>query len=97
MDILQILKNELEKIIDNIDAGNSNISESDCLALIDSIKELSESKISKYQAIKYLNCSIPTFDRLIKEGKLPEGKRQIGFKEKFWYKSDIDKYLKEKC
>lgn len=48
--------------------------------------------MSKYQACQYLNVSRATFDNLVKDGFLPEGKHQAGFKEKYWRRSDILKY-----
>jgi hypothetical protein len=30
---------------------------------------------------------------MVREGKLPQGSRQAGFKEKFWKKSEILKYI----
>ena len=50
-----------------------------------------ETKLSKYQASKYLDVSRATFDNWVKDGKLPEGRKEQGFKEKFWIKSDLDK------
>jgi len=31
---------------------------------------------------------------MVKDGKIPEGKKVIGFKEKRWYKKDLDKVIK---
>jgi excisionase family DNA binding protein len=50
-------------------------------------------KLSKYQACKYLNISRATFDNYVREGKIPKGRKQQGFKELFFYKKDLDKYL----
>ena len=42
-----------------------------------------ENKYSKYQSCKYLGISRATFDRYVKEGLIPPGKKQQGFKEIF--------------
>lgn len=42
-----------------------------------------ESKLSKYQAIKFLGISRATFDNYIAKGLIPKGMEQQGFKEKF--------------
>ena len=94
--MISVVRNLLQKIIDDIDAGNTNISEKDEIKIIESLRELrrKDKPMSKYQAYTYLEISRATFDNMIREGKLPEGKHIAGFKEKFWDKSEIDKYLK---
>lgn len=94
--MLSVLQKLLRKIDKDIDAGNSNIDEQEALEIIGILKEYTrkDSPMSKYQAFTYLNISRATFDNLVKEGKLPEGKKVAGFKELFWYKRDLDKYLK---
>ena len=62
---LDILKNELQRIIDNIDAGNSNYpNEEELEEILDLINKSTntQNKLSKYQACKYLNISRATFD-----------------------------------
>ena len=51
--------------------------------------------MSKYQAFTYIGKSRATFDNLVREGKIPQGVHTAGYKEKSWYKKDLDKYLKE--
>lgn len=89
---LDLLKTCLRNVIYNIDTGNSNITEEQCEELIETINKLtiSESKYSKYQSYHYLGLSRSTFDRYIKDGIIPEGRKESGFKEKFWYKKDLD-------
>ena len=50
--------------------------------------------MSKYEAYSYLNISRAKFDNLVKEGKLPQGKKQQGFKELSWFKKDLDLFIK---
>ena len=94
--MLKVIRNLLQRLLDDIDAGNSNISESDAIEIIDSLKRFTnkERALSKYAACQYLNMSRATFDRYVAEGKLPKGKHEIGFKEKFWLKKDLDEYIK---
>ena len=91
--MLSVIRNLLEKILNDIDAGNSNITEDEGKQIIDMLSSISEPRLSKYQAMQYLNVSRATFDNLVREGKLPEGSRQAGFKEKFWKKSEILQYI----
>ncbi|MBQ9391965.1 MAG: helix-turn-helix domain-containing protein [Lachnospiraceae bacterium] len=81
------------KFLNGIDAGNSNITEQEAQDIITFLNGVADPKLSKYQACQLLNCSRATFDNLVREGKLPEGKRQAGFKEKFWNKQEILKYI----
>lgn len=84
-------------IIDKIDSGNSNINESDGVGIINMLKSFTDKsvKMSKYQACQYLNVSRATFDNYVREGKLPKGKKEAGFKELFYTKKDLD-IFKEK-
>lgn len=91
--MLTIVRNLLKKILDDIDAGNSNITEDEEKQIIDVLTNITEPRLSKYQAMQYLNVSRATFDNLVREGKLPQGSRQAGFKEKFWKKSEILQYI----
>lgn len=92
--MLNCIKRLLLQIIDDIDTGNSNISDDEALEVTKILKKYTRQDVpmSKYQAYTYLNISRATFDNLVKEGKLPKGKKQAGFKELFWYKKDLNKY-----
>lgn len=94
--MLKVIKELLLKIIDDIDAGNSNINEEDALKLVSVVKELTDKtkRLSKYQACQYLNVSRATFDNYVREGRLPRGKHEAGFKELSWSKKDLDNFIK---
>lgn len=96
--MLNVIKEQLLKIIENIDAGNSNISEEDAINTLKYIRELTDQdkRLSKYQACQYLNVSRATFDNYVREGKLPRGKKEAGFKELYWSKRELDNYVKNK-
>ena len=83
----------LEKVINDIDAGNSNIDALEAEEIIEYLTLMTNKyeKLSIYQACKYLNVSRATFDNCVKEGKIPKGRKQQGFKELFYYKHDLDK------
>ena len=91
--MLSIIKNILKNLVKDIDSGNSNITEQEGKEIIELLSTINEDRISKYQACQYLNISRAKFDNLIREGKLPEGRHQAGFKEKYWKKSEILKYI----
>lgn len=95
--MLDVIKNQLLKIIDDIDCGNSSISEEEALELVGVLKKYTRKDLplSKYQAYTYLNISRATFDGLVRSGNLPRGKKIAGFKELVWFKKDLNKYIKD--
>lgn len=94
--MLQVIKKLLLKIIADIDAGNSELSEKEMVEVIDSLKRYNfrEKYISKYQAYTYLNISRAKFDNLVREGLLPRGKKIEGFKELQWSLKEIKDFNK---
>ena len=55
-----------------------------------------EKRLSKYEAYRHLRISRATFDNYVREGKLPRGKKEAGFKELSWNRKDLDKFI-QKC
>ena len=95
--MLKIIKSLLLKVVNDIDAGNTNIDEDEALEIIKVLKRCSDnSRFSKYSACQYLNVSRATFDNYIREGKLPKGKHEIGFKELSWDKATLDEFIKKR-
>lgn len=96
--MVSVLQKLLRKIDQDIDAGNSNLTEEETLEVVEILKEYTrrDKPMSKYQAYTYLNISRATFDNLVSEGKLPKGVKVAGFKELFWYKKDLNKYIENK-
>lgn len=79
--MLEVIRSLLLKIVDDIDAGNSNITEEEAIEIVDSLKRFTdkEKRLSKYAACEYLNVSRATFDNYVREGKLPRGKHEIKY------------------
>lgn len=48
------------------------------------------------QACDYLGVSRATFDNYVKDGFIPRGYKQEGFKELSWNKADLDIFLHNK-
>lgn len=96
--MLNIIKDLLLKVVDNIDSGNSNLSDQEAIQLISHLRNLTdkEQRLSKYQACQYLNISRATFDNYVRSGKLPRGKHTAGFKELNWCKKDLDAFINNK-
>ena len=91
--MIQLLKKGLLDLVDRIDCGNTNISEEDCIKLLELVNEVSNpnEKLSKYQACALLKISRAKFDAKVAEGVIPKGRHQQGFKEIFWIKKDLEK------
>ena len=92
--MLQTIKKLLLKIVDDIDAGNCNITEEEGIKLVEYLRRYTRKDIgmSKYQAYTYLNISRATFDNLVKAGRIPKGKKIEGFKELRWFKKDLNTF-----
>ena len=92
--MLKVIRDLLLKIVDNIDAGNSNISEKEAFEIIDIIKRYTDTTqyYNRTRAAKYLNCSVQSFDLYRKEGKIPEGIKQVGGVRQ-WTKQQLDEYI----
>ena len=89
--MINLIRSLLQNFIDRIDTGNSNLSADEELEVIELLKKYTDKdrKFSKYQACTYLNMSRATFDKYIREGKIPKGKKEAEFKEIFWNESEL--------
>lgn len=89
--MLQVIKNQLLRILDDIDTGNTNMTEEEMIETAKFLKKFNsrEKYISKYQAYTYLNMGRAKFDNLVRAGVLPKGKKVEGFKELRWSLKDI--------
>lgn len=77
----------LREAADKIDAGTCELSESEAMEIM---SVLSHQAMSKEDACIYLNLSRSRFDDLVREGKIPKGRKRRGFKELVFYKDELD-------
>ena len=93
--MLELIKKLLLKIIDDIDKGNSNITEQEGTEILQYLHNLSyrDTRYSKYKACQYLGVSRATFDNYVRNGRIPKGTHEAGFKELSWSKKDLDEAL----
>ena len=83
----RLIVNLLRETADKIDAGTSEITESEAM---DIMSILAHKPMSKEDACIYLNLSRSRFDDLVREGRLPKGRKRRGFKELVWYQDELD-------
>ena len=95
-EIRENLKSILVSLIDGMDAGNTNLTDDEMVFLTDTLRAFTDDKISKYQAARYLGLNEKQFDYKVSKGEIPPGRKQIGFKEKFWYRSDLEHLIRHK-
>lgn len=91
--MLEILKNLLKQLINDLDSGNSTINEKEELEIIQLIQKINSKELSKIESADYLGISRATFDNYVSKGLIPKGRKRQGFKELSWNKIDLDKYL----
>ena len=94
--MLKLVRNLLQQIINDIDAGNSNISyeqELQIVHLLQNINDKDGDRMSKSSACDYLGICRASFDNYVKQGFIPKGEKSQGFHELSWHKYDLDKYL----
>ena len=94
--MINILKKTLLQLVEDIDLGNTNITEEEEVEVIKLIQKLRKDEgMSKYSAYTYLNISRATFDNYVAEGRIPKGQKVIGFKELRWFKKDLDNFINQ--
>lgn len=88
MDVLRtLIARYLKELADKLEVNTSEISESEA---IDILRVIAHEAMSKEQACNYLNLSKSRFDDLIRERKLPKGRKRVGFKELVFYRDELD-------
>ena len=86
-DFKKLVVKYLREVAEKIDSGTSEITESQA---IDVLRVIAHEAMSKEQACVYLNLSRSRFDDLVREKKIPRGQKRTGFKEKVWWKDELD-------
>ena len=82
-----LIAKELRKLADKFDAGTT---EADETQVMDVMSMLTHRVMSKEVACKFLNLSRSRFDDLVREGKIPKGRKRVGFKEKIWFEDELE-------
>ena len=93
---MSLIRTILQNWINDIDAGNTNLSyEQQCslIRLMSNVDLGQENEMNKTEAADYIGVSRATFDNYVRDGFIPKGKQIGKFKELRWYKSDLDLFL----
>lgn len=86
MDRQRILAELLRRTADAIDQGTCTLTNAQASMIID---ELLNRPMSKEQASIYLGIGRSSFDKAIREGIIPRGRKVAGFKELLWFTKDL--------
>lgn len=90
-DANKILKGMLQGAINLVDSGYLSINKEALESLISIVNETCNKsiRISKYEFCQKIHAARSTFDKYVAEGKIPPGRDQVGFKEKYWTLKDV--------
>lgn len=80
----------LRETADKIDAGTCELSEQEAVEIMSAI---SHRVLSKEQDCEFLNLQRSRFDDLVREGRIPRGRKRRGFKELIWYEDELRQYV----
>lgn len=92
MQMLEVLKRHLLRIVDDIDSGNCNLSEEELEQTITLLQQFNTRTqyLNRTQAAEHLHLSQRTFDRYVHDGIIPPGQHRRGDKQLFWSAADLD-------
>jgi predicted DNA-binding transcriptional regulator AlpA len=91
LSLVQIVAKMLRDAANKLDAGNSELSETEAM---DIMAALSHHVMSKDTACRHLNISRSHFDDLVRAKRIPKGRKRVGFKELVWYQDELDEYIR---
>lgn len=91
--ILRVLRNRCAEVVTNIDTGNTNITQEDAETIADLLAFMNEPRLNKYEACRFIGKQRSRFDALVREGKIPKGKKRAGSNELTWAKRDLQRYI----
>lgn len=84
--VREIVVKLLHQYADNIENGTSNITIEEASNILSAVAHIA---MSKEEVCEYLNISRSRFDDLVREGRLPRGKKVKHKNNLVWYKDEI--------
>jgi len=88
--IKRMIAKLLREVADKIDAGTCELSEQEAIEIMGAV---AHRVLSKDQACEFLNLRRSRFDDLVREGRIPKGRKRKGFKELIWYEDELRLYV----
>ena len=79
----------LKEVTSKIEQDSCELTDEECM---DILKVIAHQPLSKEQACLFLNISRSQFDLLIRQKKLPKGRKVVGYNELRWYKDELELY-----
>ena len=76
----------LRETANKIESNNCELSDQE---MTDIMGIISHRVLSKEQACSYLNLSRSRFDDLVRDGRIPKGRKRRGFKELIWFEDEL--------
>jgi hypothetical protein len=92
LSLIKLVAKHLRKKADDLDAGNSELSESEAM---DIMGVLCHRSMSSAQACEYLNTSPSNFRKMIRAKQMPKGRKVVGYKELRWYEDELAECAKK--
>lgn len=86
MSLKYLVSSYLENAAEQVREGKCEISLEQAEQILGTI---AHEPLSKAQAYEFLNMSRSKFDSMVKDGKLPQGRKRKGFNELVWYKDEL--------
>ena len=86
-DFKKLVVKYLKEAIERIESDDCELCDEEAM---DILRVISHRSMSKEQACTYLNLSRSRFDDLVRERKIPKGRKITGYKELRWYQDELD-------
>ena len=89
--MLKVIREQIVRILDDIDTGNTNITPEQTIQVAEFLNEMTSTKklYNRTKAAEYLNCSVQSLDLYRKDGTLEEGRKEKGGVIQ-WTKKQLD-------
>ena len=86
-DFKKLIIRYLKDIIRRLENNECELSDTEAM---DILKIINHRPMSKEVACQYLNMRRSRFDEMVREGKIPKGRKRVGFKEKVWFEDELE-------
>lgn len=86
-DFKKLIIKYLKDIIRRLEENDCEISDTEAM---DILKIINHRPMSKESACQYLNMSRSRFDEMVREKKIPKGRKRVGFRELVWFEDELE-------